>query len=118
MLEVLPVSMTHCLAAATTAFVGWLSLIALRNYYLRYRDDVCKLPSPPSSEASWIWGHERLVWDGEAGETHRRWIQEIGPMVRVSAALGGRNIVRLYLHNSFSRLNASLLVHRWSSLSK
>ncbi|EIN08194.1 cytochrome P450 [Punctularia strigosozonata HHB-11173 SS5] len=80
------------LPLAVAVLGGALSLLLI-SWATRRRDDVSRLPSPSSSEASWLWGHERRVWDGEACQTHKRWIHEIGHVFRIKAAFGGRDIL-------------------------
>ncbi|EIN08207.1 cytochrome P450 [Punctularia strigosozonata HHB-11173 SS5] len=78
--------------SASLVFVG-LGVYFLRKLFTTRRDDVPGLPSPPSEEASWIWGHERQVWDHGAAEMHSKWASVIGTLFRIKAALRHPDII-------------------------
>lgn len=82
-------------AAAAVLCVG---LYAAKTWLSRRRGDVAKLPSPPEDATTYLWGHERIVWEGVASEMHCKWVDQIGPIFRLKAALGHPDIVRRTYH--------------------
>ncbi|THH19294.1 hypothetical protein EW146_g1858 [Bondarzewia mesenterica] len=100
---------------------GVALLFALARYCLRGTQDVNALPSPvsngavvflsciaewlinvlracllalqPVDEATWIWGHEKQVFDHESNEMYIKWVSLLGPLYRIKAALLHKDII-------------------------
>ncbi|KII84091.1 hypothetical protein PLICRDRAFT_179772 [Plicaturopsis crispa FD-325 SS-3] len=62
--------------------LGWL-----RALFGRPRDDMHRVPGPPKSIASWIWGHELLAHVHEPNHMYTTWVKAYGSAVRIKAAL-------------------------------
>lgn len=52
----------------------------------RRKHDVHRLPGPSTSFASWIWGHEKEVFEHEANESYAGWIPYFGSLYKIKAA--------------------------------
>lgn len=37
--------------------------------------------------ASWIWGHEKLIFNSSVGSLYLRWLKEMGSVIRIKGAL-------------------------------
>ncbi|KAJ7634583.1 cytochrome P450 [Roridomyces roridus] len=59
----------------------------------RVRDDVPRLPGPSSTIASWIWGHELLVFQHAATQMYSIWARSFGGLFRIKAALFHPDII-------------------------
>lgn len=66
---------------------GVVLLYALTRYIQRVKQDVYVLPCPPTGEATWLWGHEKRVFDYESNEMYTKWMIVLGPLYKIKAAL-------------------------------
>ncbi|KAJ7196533.1 cytochrome P450 [Mycena pura] len=72
--------------------VGLLLCIALKSHQ-KDAYDVQRLPGPPPSIASWIWGHELLVFRHAATQMYTMWARSFGGLFRIKAALFHPDII-------------------------
>ncbi|KAF7307165.1 hypothetical protein MIND_00510100 [Mycena indigotica] len=56
-------------------------------------EDVHRLPGPSSSIASWIWGHELLVFRHAATQMYTIWARSFGGLFKISGALFHPDII-------------------------
>lgn len=56
------------------------------------RTPLRKLPGPPDSQASFLWGHMKLTWAGEPNAVQEEWFEEYGPSISYRGILGVRSI--------------------------
>jgi len=75
------------LLTAFTVFFAYCYVIRRRG------EDVYRLPAAPRGIAHWLWGHELLVFEGEATEMYTRWAALCGPVFKIKAALLHPDIV-------------------------
>ncbi|KAJ7093857.1 cytochrome P450 [Mycena belliarum] len=77
--------------------VGLLVVYALIRVSLNRRrralDDVHALPGPAASIASWIWGHELLVFQHAATEMYSIWARSFGGLFKIKGALFHPDII-------------------------
>ncbi|KAJ7269626.1 cytochrome P450 [Mycena rebaudengoi] len=73
----------------STAYL--LTRIVRAKYFAR--DDVQRLPGPSSSIASWIWGHELLVFQHGATQMYSTWARTFGGLFKIKGALFHRDII-------------------------
>ncbi|KAJ6614603.1 cytochrome P450 [Mycena sp. CBHHK59/15] len=59
----------------------------------RSHDDVQLLPGPSSTIASWIWGHELLVFQHQATQMYSIWARSLGGLFKIKAALFHPDII-------------------------
>ncbi|KAJ8507684.1 hypothetical protein ONZ45_g9974 [Pleurotus djamor] len=76
-------------------FLSFVFAYAVRNYVwpLVIRRDVHRLPGPSSTIASWIWGHELVVFQHQALEMYKSWARTFGPVFKIKAALFHSDII-------------------------
>ncbi|KAJ6582927.1 cytochrome P450 [Mycena vulgaris] len=78
------------------AGVGLLAAYALIRIPLNKRrdhDDVQSLPGPSASIASWIWGHEMLVFQHAATQMYSVWSRSFGGLFKIKGALFHPDII-------------------------
>ncbi|KAF5354609.1 hypothetical protein D9757_012335 [Collybiopsis confluens] len=73
---------------ATCVLLALLSL----EYFLRSQHHLYDIPSPPG--ASWIWGHEREVWETSAGIAYANWMHQLQTNIfKIKGALRKKDIL-------------------------
>ncbi|EGO03676.1 hypothetical protein SERLA73DRAFT_149895 [Serpula lacrymans var. lacrymans S7.3] len=79
------------------SFVYLLVSLAIAQYtryrFFRVRQDVHALSGPSSSIASWLWGHELLVFQHESTQLYSIWAHTFGSVFRIKAALFHEDII-------------------------
>ncbi|KAJ7108725.1 cytochrome P450 [Mycena epipterygia] len=78
-------------ALGLPAVVYVLIRIVLNRF--RGQDDVQLLPGPSSNIASWIWGHELLVFQHAATQMYSVWAHSFGGLFKIKAALFHPDII-------------------------
>ncbi|KAJ7449144.1 cytochrome P450 [Mycena galericulata] len=78
-------------ALGLLAVFGLVRLVL--NSKSRVEDDVQRLPGPSSAIASWIWGHELLVFQHAATQMYSIWARSFGGMFKIKGALFHPDIV-------------------------
>ncbi|KAJ7634580.1 cytochrome P450 [Roridomyces roridus] len=77
--------------------VGFLAILGLTTRIVlnksRAKSDVQALPGPSSNIASWMWGHELLVFQHAATQMYSVWARSFGDMFKIKAALFHPDIV-------------------------
>ena len=58
-----------------------------------YPDNPYDLALQPTGEATWLWGHERRVFDYESNEMYTKWMIVLGPLYKIKAALFHDDVV-------------------------
>ncbi|TFY82726.1 hypothetical protein EWM64_g1280 [Hericium alpestre] len=78
----------------SSSVVALSILVALVvRHLLRKKSDVDVLPSPPASEATWLYGHEYEVFEHESNVMYSRWASALGPLYKIKAALFHADVV-------------------------
>ena len=122
-------------------------LYALTRYIQRVKQDVYVLPCPvsitmspsplrmhrkrvetypdnpynpalqPTGEATWLWGHEKRVFDYESNEMYTKWMIVLGPLYKIKAALFHDDVVsRLHLGAHPRTPDCGFPPPRWGAL--
>ncbi|KAJ7143292.1 cytochrome P450 [Mycena crocata] len=69
------------------------ALIRVAVSKFRGPDDLQRLPGPSSTVASWIWGHELLVFQHAATQMYSIWTRSFGGLFKIKAALFHPDII-------------------------
>ncbi|KAJ6582930.1 cytochrome P450 [Mycena vulgaris] len=85
--------MENPLFALVTFALGCLILIVLIKYRAARDSDVQRLPGPSSAFASWLWGHELLVFQHSSAQLYSIWASSFGRMYKIKAALFHPDII-------------------------
>ncbi|KAJ7060971.1 cytochrome P450 [Mycena amicta] len=89
-------------------FMGLLGGVAFKKHRESF-GDVERLPGPSSSIASWIWGHELLVFQHAATQMYTIWARSFGGLFKISGALFHPDIIvatdHAAVHHIFANSN-------------
>ncbi|KAJ7741927.1 cytochrome P450 [Mycena maculata] len=91
-------------------FLGLLAvfgLIWLALNRARVPDDVQRLPGPSSTIASWIWGHELLVFQHAATQMYSIWARSFGGIFKIRGALFHPDIIIVTDHAAVQHIFAN-----------
>ncbi|TDL23929.1 cytochrome P450 [Rickenella mellea] len=84
------------LAWFTARFIIW-----------RRQEDICHASGPSPKTASWIWGHELEVFQGQASEMYNKWMNMYGPLFKIKAGLFHGDIIVLGDHAAVQHVFAN-----------
>ncbi|KAJ7668018.1 cytochrome P450 [Mycena rosella] len=77
--------MHQSLYAVTVLALCVVLCIVFVKYWVAKDSDVHRLPGPSPSIASWLWGHELLVFQHAAAQMHSIWARSFGGMYKSRA---------------------------------
>ncbi|KAJ7668023.1 cytochrome P450 [Mycena rosella] len=85
--------MHQSLYTVTVLALSVAACIAFFKYWAATDSDVQRLPGPSPSIASWLWGHELLVFQHAASQMHSIWARSFGGMYKIKGALFHPDII-------------------------
>ncbi|KAJ7668008.1 cytochrome P450 [Mycena rosella] len=85
--------MHQSLYAVTVLALCVVLCIVFVKYWAAKDSDVHRLPGPSPSIASWLWGHELLVFQHAAAQMHSIWARSFGGMYKIKGALFHPDII-------------------------
>ncbi|TDL23921.1 cytochrome P450 [Rickenella mellea] len=100
-------TIAYCLAAL-------LSYFAVRSIRNREREDIRHAPGPSAKTASWIWGHELEVFNGQAIEAYSKWMNIYGPLIKIKAALFHHDLIIVGDHAAVQQIFTDTNTYRKS----
>ena len=82
--ETLRSSLMSLISPTLLSFCAAVVVLAVVQTWWRRRRLLPGLAVPPA--ASWIWGHERGIFEAETGAKYTAWANELGPTYQIKSA--------------------------------
>ncbi|KAL0955191.1 hypothetical protein HGRIS_004096 [Hohenbuehelia grisea] len=99
-------------AALVLAFLSLLAAVKLRRSSTKHGpSNVASLPSPSSSIAHWLFGHELLAFTHDATLMYSIWARALGPVYRIRASLFYPDVIVATDHAAVQRVFARATIY-------
>ncbi|TDL23935.1 cytochrome P450 [Rickenella mellea] len=99
------------LAAGFIVVLGWFIARFQAMVNNRKRSDIRYAPGPSAKSASWIWGHELQVFQGQALELYSKWMYTFGPLIKIKAALFHSDLIVVGDHAAVQHIFANIFTY-------